>query len=90
MFEVQISYRFSESYNNYAQVLELTLLQSHLPGENAVQYSAAVPIFIPPGTHYSMVDRGSGFKACPRLLHMKRTMAIEIGRFCAEKELLYI
>ena len=36
----------------------------HLPGKNSAQFSAAVaiqtvPIFIPPGTHYYWVDRGS-------------------------------
>ena len=41
-----------------------SLVQSHLPRENAVQFSAAVaihtvPIFFPPGTHYWRVDRGS-------------------------------
>ena len=42
---------------NYPQVLEPTLSQTHLPGENTAQFSAAeaintVPIFVPPSTHY--------------------------------------
>ena len=42
---------------------ELTLTQSHLPRENAAQFSAAVavftvPILVPCGTHYCWVDRG--------------------------------
>ena len=49
--------RFIGLYMNYPKVLELTLLQSHLPGENAAQFSVAeaihtVPIVAPPGTHY--------------------------------------
>ena len=44
--------------------MELTFTQSHLPGEKAAQFAAAVAIhsvsiFIPPGTHYCWVDRGS-------------------------------
>ena len=41
-----------------------TLSQSHLPGKNTAQFSAAVVAihtaqnFVPPGTHYSWVDRG--------------------------------
>ena len=55
--------RFSGLYIIYPQVLELTLSQSHLPGEHAAQFSAAVairtvPSFVPPGTHYCWVDRG--------------------------------
>ena len=43
--------------------MELTLSQSQLPGENTAQFSAAVanhtiPIFVPPGIHYSWMDRG--------------------------------
>ena len=37
-------YRFSGLYIDYPQLLELTLSQSHLPGENSAQYSAAVAI----------------------------------------------
>ena len=40
-----------------------SLFLTHIPGENAAQFSAlvtihTVPIFIPPGTHCSWVDRG--------------------------------
>ena len=54
---------FSRLYINYPQVLELTFSQSHLPGENAAQFAAAVanhtaPLFIPPGNHCCWVDRG--------------------------------
>ena len=54
--------RFSGLYINYCQLLELTLSQSHLPGENTTQFSAAVairivPIVVPSGTHYCWVDR---------------------------------
>ena len=57
-------YRFSGLNINYPHVLKLTHPQSHLLGENATQFSAAVaihavPIFIPPGTHYCWKDRGS-------------------------------
>ena len=50
-------------YINYPLVLELALSRSHLPWENATQFSAVVaihtmPIFIPLGTHYCWVDRG--------------------------------
>ena len=48
----------------YPQVLEHTLSQFHLPGENASQYVSAIVIhtmqtFIAPGTHYWDVDRGA-------------------------------
>ena len=33
---------------NYPQILELTLSQSHLPGEDAAQFSAAVAIHTVP------------------------------------------
>ena len=40
-----------------------SLFQSHLPGQNAAQFSAAVANrtvlnLVPPGTHYCWVDRG--------------------------------
>ena len=43
--------RFSGLHIIYPQVLELALSQSHIPGENAAQFSAAVvirtvPIFV--------------------------------------------
>ena len=46
-----------------AIILELTLSQSHLNGENASRFSAAVdihtvPIFVLPGTHYFSVHIG--------------------------------
>ena len=49
MFIVGIPvYRFSGLYINYPQVLELTLSQSHLPGENKAQFSAALAIHTEP------------------------------------------
>ena len=43
-----------------------SFLHTHLLGENAMQFSGvaaihAVPIFIPPGTHYCWVDRGNPY-----------------------------
>ena len=65
MFIVQISRSAGSAdfYIIYPQVLELALSLSHLPGENAAQFSAAVAIrtvliFVPPGTHYCWVYRG--------------------------------
>ena len=57
VYNPDIPRRFSGFYSIYPEVLELTLSQSHLPGQNAVQMSAtvaihAVQIFTPPGTHY--------------------------------------
>ena len=52
-------------YINYPKVglLELTLSQSHLLGENAAHFSPAVAIhtvliFVPPSTPYCWVDTG--------------------------------
>ena len=65
MFVVQISPETgSADFTLFTpQVLELTLSQSHLLGENAAQFSApvairTVPIFVPPSTQYCWVDRG--------------------------------
>ena len=63
VYSPDIPCSFSRLYINYPKVLELTLSQSHLPGETAAQFSAAlanhtVLIFVPPGTHYCWVDRG--------------------------------
>ena len=57
VYSPDIPSQFSRLYINYPQLLEITLSQSHLPGENAAQFSAAVaihrvPIIVPPGTHY--------------------------------------
>ena len=42
---------------------ELTLSQSHLPGENAAHFLQLEPFtifrLVPPGTHYCWVDRGT-------------------------------
>ena len=82
--KVQYPQRLIGLYINYPQILELALSQSHLPGENAVQFYAGValrtvPIFVPPGTHYCRVTRGGvDLKACPRLLHMTSTVGIEL------------
>ena len=53
----------SRLYISYPQVLELALWQSHLPGDDAAQFTAAgpiyiAPIFVPPSTHCCRVDRG--------------------------------
>ena len=53
-------------YNGDSTVIKVKVMfisQSHLPGENAAQVSAAVTIhtkqiFVLPGTHYCWVDRG--------------------------------
>ena len=61
----------SDLYINYPQVLELTLSQSHLNGENAAQFSAAVAIHTVPisrSTWYPLLlgeQRLCGFKALP-------------------------
>ena len=68
--------RFSGLYIIYTQVLELALSQSHLPGENAEQFSAAVAIRTVPtfrSTWYPLLLGGQkrcGFKVYPRFLHM--------------------
>ena len=53
--------RFSGLYIIYLQVLELTLSQSHLPGENAAHFLQLKPFtqyqfFFPPGTLYCLVE----------------------------------
>ena len=58
------SLEFTSLHITCPKVLDLVLLQSHLPGENAAQFSAAgaihtVPIFISPGSHHCCVDRGN-------------------------------
>ena len=63
VYSPDIPSRCSGLYINFPQVLEHILSQSHLPRENAAQFSAAVaiytvPIFVPPGTHYYWVGRG--------------------------------
>ena len=64
VYSPDIPSRFRRHYIHYPQVSELTLSQSHLAGENAAQFSTAVaihtvPIFVPSGTHYCWMDRGS-------------------------------
>ena len=44
VYSPDITSRFSGLYINYPQVLELLLWQSHLSGEHAAYYSAAVGI----------------------------------------------
>ena len=62
VYSPDILSKFTGLYMSYTQVLELTLSQYHLPGENAAQFSAAVavhtvPFFVSCGTHYCWVDR---------------------------------
>ena len=54
----------SADFTSITQVLEFTLSQSPLPGENAAPFSAAVairtvPIFVPLGTHYCCLPKDS-------------------------------
>ena len=54
-------YRFSGLYNNYPQILELTLAQSHLAEEYSKQFSTAIAfhiaiIFVSPDTHDQHLD----------------------------------
>ena len=57
-------------------VLELSLIRSHLPWGEFSAFSAAndihnFPFFVPPGTHYHWMDRGSiEWEVFPTLLHM--------------------
>ena len=59
VYSPDIPSRFRGLYISYPQVLEPTLSQSHLSGENAAETIHTVLIFVPPGTHCYRVDRGS-------------------------------
>ena len=62
IYSPNIPSRFCGLYINYPHILELTLSQSHLPGENAALFLQLKPFtqyqfLIPPGTNYCWVDR---------------------------------
>ena len=68
IYSTDIPSRFSRFYINYPQVLELTLSQSHLPGENASQFSSAVALYTVPMLIV---------KACLKILRMNSASGIE-------------